>query len=616
MLIENKRILAFTSILFISSLFYTGLVLDFTHAPRFFLLSALLSLYTLIFVQPSMLASRPTAVSIAYILLCLWSFSSALWAINPHEVWFVSAKWVCVAAIFHLAISLYRYGIAMERSVSLLAMALASISVGLVLLQWREIDLYGISMGTESPLYYITSTSSHKNLVSSFLFFLLPFILVVRFPKRSIISYLRVLITVGIIGAQLILKTRTVWLATCFALVLIGILVYRIYAREMAVRTRRIIIATAGLVLAVSVYICIDYLPRTNLANTDSIQERILIWHNTMLMIQDHLLMGVGAGNWQIHFPQYSLEGIWRCDELNVSFQRPHNDFLWIMSELGVVGILLQLFVWIGALYRGFKRLGQLSLPHQQLQLGVFISFYIAGAIVLFMDFPIERAEHSIFMALGTAYLFTRVDTNIAATTAPPNSYTGQCLKYLIILILCLATYIAFQRIRGEYFTKQIYTAKIRKDSRSVLRNVHSARSFAYSLDPVSLPVIWYAGTAFIQENNVDAALGCFKLAHTAHPYQRNVLNDLATGYLAKNNPKLAEKYYQEAIRISPRFDEPALNLVALYIMQDQLDMACRWDSVLTHDSPRRTQLKQEIILLEQCSYRADTTNVVLRQID
>lgn len=587
MILNDKRILVFTSILFISCLFYTRLVLDLTHTPRFFILSALLVFYILFFIPVKVFAQPINVVSVAGILFCLLSFSSAFWAVNPHEVWFVSAKAVCSVTVFLIAAHLFRTSCNTVNSIAKVVIFISIITVTLALLQWREIDLFGIGFPNESPLYYITSTNSHKNLVSSFLYMILPFMLIGRFHYQSSFSYLRIVTVTGILIVLGVLQTRAVWLALGSTVALFCIIIY-ILTADRYLRWKKM--CAVGTIVFIFIVAGIIFLPRLGGAvfgNTDSLQERVLIWRNTVQIIQDNPLLGVGAGNWQIHFPQYSLSGIWRCDELNVTFQRPHNDFLWICSELGVVGLLLQLFIWVAALYNGWKYLRLLTSRNDQMWLALFISFYIGGAVILMVDFPIERAEHSIFMAIGAAYLFTRSDNSWSWNLPYP-----KLLKIGAVLILCFSTYVAFKRISGEFFTKQLYEAKIHRDGRSMLRNANKAISFTYSLDPVSVPIAWYCGTAFIYEHNVASALGCFKLAYKCHPYQRNVLNDLGSGYMACNNVVLAEKYYKEAIRISPRFDEPALNIVALYIQKGDIDMAQKYDSLLTHNSVRRNELK------------------------
>ena len=68
---------------------------------------------------------------------------------------------------------------------------------------------------------------------------------------------------------------------------------------------------------------------------------RTMLWKRTLEMIVDQPF-GVGLGNWAIQYPRYDSGTL-------VTFHgapaRPHNDYLWIASESGIVG--LGIFIWL-----------------------------------------------------------------------------------------------------------------------------------------------------------------------------------------------------------------------------------------------------------------------------
>jgi O-antigen ligase len=70
-------------------------------------------------------------------------------------------------------------------------------------------------------------------------------------------------------------------------------------------------------------------------------KDRFTMWRHTLEMIQS-FPVGVGLGNWQYVYPSF--------DQGEVSWKgatplRPHNDYLWIAAETGVVS--LGLFIWL-----------------------------------------------------------------------------------------------------------------------------------------------------------------------------------------------------------------------------------------------------------------------------
>jgi tetratricopeptide (TPR) repeat protein len=72
---------------------------------------------------------------------------------------------------------------------------------------------------------------------------------------------------------------------------------------------------------------------------------RFAMWRHTLEMIADYPMFGVGLDNWEFIYPLYDKgdpEGKITGASEPV---RPHNDYLWIASELGVVGVLS--FLWL-----------------------------------------------------------------------------------------------------------------------------------------------------------------------------------------------------------------------------------------------------------------------------
>ena len=58
----------------------------------------------------------------------------------------------------------------------------------------------------------------------------------------------------------------------------------------------------------------------TKIMSTSSLLERCLLWDKTYRIIDKHPVAGCGVGNWQIHFPDAGLKGLYRADVWNVNF--------------------------------------------------------------------------------------------------------------------------------------------------------------------------------------------------------------------------------------------------------------------------------------------------------
>src|SRR5205085_2854870 len=87
-------------------------------------------------------------------------------------------------------------------------------------------------------------------------------------------------------------------------------------------------------------------------ANNNSTYERIMLWRNTVKLIEDDPLTGCGAGNWKLIYPKYGISGTRYIETGSTHYEHPHNDYLVIASEAGIpaaIAFILFLFsiVWI-----------------------------------------------------------------------------------------------------------------------------------------------------------------------------------------------------------------------------------------------------------------------------
>ena len=94
----------------------------------------------------------------------------------------------------------------------------------------------------------------------------------------------------------------------------------------------------------------------------------------------------------------------------------------------------------------------------------------------------------------------------------------------------------------------------------------------------------------YTRAGNLVQAKSDFKNAYLLNPYNRNVINDLASSYVNINQLDSAKYFYIKASRISPRFDDPKLNLAAVYFNEKEFKKADSCLQTLLHDSERRTK--------------------------
>ena len=126
---------------------------------------------------------------------------------------------------------------------------------------------------------------------------------------------------------------------------------------------------------------------------------RFELWSNALDYIKHHPLTGAGIGNWEIESLPY-----WKT--MLTGYIVPyhaHNDFLEIAAEIGILGgvIYLILFIIIGLYVLSFRK----SLFNQNKHiyfLGISMLVYIIDAL---FNFPIERPLNQIPLIFITAII-------------------------------------------------------------------------------------------------------------------------------------------------------------------------------------------------------------------
>jgi O-antigen ligase len=114
---------------------------------------------------------------------------------------------------------------------------------------------------------------------------------------------------------------------------------------------------------------------------------RVVMWRNTVRMIRDHPIFGVGTGGFQDGYRAY-VQGVsgWQGDETG----DPHSQFLKFQGEQGVIGLGAFLFFVVGALrcrapipYRELAAAGLLGWCATSLANSDFSTF-VEGRLVFF----------------------------------------------------------------------------------------------------------------------------------------------------------------------------------------------------------------------------------------
>ena len=178
-----------------------------------------------------------------------------------------------------------------------------------------------------------------------------------------------------------------------------------------------IVVAIGASVYWIGLEPVINRVAQGKIVTTDAQEESFFvsrgwIWRDTITMIRGHLITGVGLGAFETSFPIYSQ------GDGSLQVAQAHNDYLQLVAETGLVGVVLLLW-FLGLVWSQIWRGLQVSDP-----LLAALALGSGGSIVGMMvhsifDFNLQLPSHALLLILLTAVL-ARVQMSEASPSVVP----------------------------------------------------------------------------------------------------------------------------------------------------------------------------------------------------
>jgi len=430
---------------------------------------------------------------------------------------------------------------------------------------------------THTTTYEVTATFGHKNIFAEILFLTFPFTLYNLFSKEGKLKWLSgisAFLTLFIITLTL---TRAVWLAT-----IVGFLVsfpFYVYALNKSKNNKlnfknykkNILIVGVlliAIVASIAVYSRIDSFNTIKMQTITissfkygSVGERFQLWKKSYKVFKESPIIGKGLGSWKIEVLKYGHQGL--ETENNITFhQRPHNDFIWIVAEQGILGLIAYISIVLLILYSLIKLIVKAEDANEKLF--YFLALYAYAGYLFYscLSFPKERIEHQIILLFLFSIVIIKSHKSKQENLATNNGY----LVFIPLTLLSFyALKVGISRYNSEIHLQKAYIARANAAWQNTIDEIDKAENDYYNIDPMCTPLRWYSGSAFYNLGNQEMAFADFYKAYEVNPNHVHVLNNLATSYEMKGDHAHAIEFYQKALIISPNFEEARNNLCATY---------------------------------------------------
>lgn len=550
-----------------------------------------------------------TPVFYIYLLFALLCGCSILWATNTAEAIFAFSTQLMTPLLIIVFFSLFSAELRSTQK----ALWISAAIILAVYLFFAVIQLFHVESFSFEQLYRVSGINGHKNLLAIMLFVLSAFLLTAfSIFESKVLKGCSVFLFVVALTVIILLKSRAVLLGLIVAAGFFGIMIMVRMCHCKNSNDAKRVNNGYRLPLVVSIVLVFAFLtvglrwfadrsvPHTSekseiehhILSTSSLVERCLLWDKTYHIVDKHPIVGCGIGNWQILFPDASLEGLYRADVWNVNFTKPHNEYLGVLSETGYVGLLLYIAFLTSLIVLSFFALCKTQNRRDFLYCAIVLSIFVGSCVNALFDFPNSRIEHVIWMGILMANLLHIITQGQQKTLAK-----GWNLVFFLISIM-LVTIGGF-RLKGEHNTFEMQQALKANEWKTVEHRCHQAISEFYTIDPVGLPLHWYLGKAEKKMGKPQAVESFRKAQHYA-PYCKENLNDLGLAeYYTAHDLEKAEFYLKEAIRISPNYIYPYFNLAYIYLTENEPQKAKAVADGIYFDEHKREVMKADAVFFE-----------------
>jgi O-antigen ligase len=607
-IMTNKNIedVLFYILIIITPLTFTKLTPDNHLAIKLTLLSTVLfffSLYILFKSGKNRLIEINKVVSIFFsslIIFIIFIGISLFYTINLTDGLFFFVKtilFLCYTIILFLQFdNPISFINKCTRSFSILGFIIIAIGI------YQLVALQLLEEVSHSNLYKISACFGNKNIYSQVLLLILPFSIFSLFNQKIIWKIIGVFNTVIIIILITILMTRSVWVAA-IASFLTAISVGIITLKPSYFNLKK----TVAFIFIIVILISTTTILYSKFDSSDafkkqissifnfkygSTNDRIILWEKSLELAAEKPFFGNGAGSWKVNILKYGNKNL--SSEDNVTFfQRPHNDYIWVLCEQGAIGLILYLILFLISIYSAIKLLK--SEYEKEVKIYTFLIFFalMSYMIFSFFIFPYERIEFIIFLSVIFSSLLILINNKKAKSILHLNA------RHLLIItsfILFCTTIFGFSRLISEIHLHKAYKARATNNWNKLIFEIDKSEKAIYKIDPFSTPISWYRGLAKFNKGNYTEAFADFNSAYKINPYHIHVLNNLATCKGLTKEYSSALELYKEALRISPDFEDAIYNICGIYQQLNDIESAISYIKKIK--KPVNKDRYQKVILI------------------
>ncbi len=514
-----------------------------------------------------------------FLVFIFWNFLSFQWAINPSFIWRPAFSWVFAYVLFKF-FQLIKIHISHKeftiRLIQILSMTIV------VMLFWHLLTMY-LKIGSFDA-YKISKVIHHnlplsKNYYAVALVMMLPFSLMFKSGEKKYNALLLLSVFIQI-QTIFLLHSRG---STIGTILMLGLFLY-LNKFQKWINFKFILIFLLGILITFSAILSQiedkqSFLDRYNPfvdVMTKSGDDRLKLWVITKPLIEERPIYGNGAGNWPVIYMKNGISELNLSNDSDSIYAQPHNFFIHTTSELGFIGLLLLLAIFIIPLIQ-YKTHSNPLILFSFLMIIVFMfcaNFY--G--IIYRHYNV-LSVHQIFLAMAFAVLMSHQQS----PSPTDNSLRNYC-TILLVVILGFSNIIWFAYGYNNQLIYQQFreNTKIKNWSKALgkIQSLYN-KNFNTVLE-LKQPIKSLEANMNAQLNNTDEVLQNYKDAIVDHPYHYpTLLNQARYNFKLKKKQK-ARIILKEILRINKDYIKATLTLAEIAISKKEWNVAEHWLYKLT----------------------------------
>lgn len=346
-----------------------------------------------------------------WLLLTAWMLLSILWALNKVESLVVVNRWILILMLAFLIIVFLTDRANTIHFIIYSAMAVALVNVIVCISSYYYLNC--ADYPHKIPM--INGGYGNKNIFAVCMMFKLPFLYYALFRYKRIFKIIASILIVAICFCLPIISTRSAFI--CLGLNILILFAYSIFYLLRFKRKQYLLKTSLIFVLLLGGFVLGSYFVTYNYAHGNQKQEnefavaqrlketgtgksskiRLLNWKNTITIARERPIHGWGIGNHKIVIMKIETP---QKNNFVVS-DHAHNDFLEMYSEIGYLGMLIYLALYISMAVVGLRIIfnKHTKEPYRFLCL-VSLMLLLTYMNDAMFNFPNERATCQIYLAL------------------------------------------------------------------------------------------------------------------------------------------------------------------------------------------------------------------------